>query len=371
MKKKLLLPIFISGLFFVAISVNAATLSLSPSSGNYSLGQTFSVNIFLDTKGQAVDGVDIYHLNYNPVHLEVIDDNVSQSGVQVAPGALMPMTLANTVNANNGKITFSQITAGGITFTSSGAETLAIIRFKVLQAVDTQVYFDFVQNGTSDTNVASKGKDILTAVTNGNYGPSSQPSAPTPPALCIESWTCAAWSSCKNGAQTRTCVDAKKCGTANKRPGLSQSCVSALTAPAIPTPEPAPSSLPISLPAPSATASSAFLESTTRYFAADYCKGLGYKYSFQEDSENRYGFCSFFGLGGCDAWDYYCKCGSGGLVADCKNNGDYGCSLPCKGAIYSISERGFGAILAITIIIFIIRYFYAKRKKAEVIKPFM
>ncbi len=167
-------------LIFNSSEVQAATLSLSPSSGNYSSGQTFTVNILLDTKGAAVDGVDILYLNYDPDNLGVVDDNASQSGIQITPGALMPMTLANT--ASNGKITFSQISAGGTTFTSSGAEILATIHFKVIKAADTRVYFDFVVNGTADTNVASKGKDILTAVTNGNYGPSSQPLAPTPPA---------------------------------------------------------------------------------------------------------------------------------------------------------------------------------------------
>ncbi len=180
-KKITTVIVFFFALFFTALSVQAATLSLSPSSSNYSVGQIFSVDILLDTKGTAIDGVDIVYLNYNPNYLEVVDDNASQSGIQITPGALMPMTLANTVNATNGKITFSQITAGGNTFTSSGAQVLATVHFKVLQAINTQVYFDFVVNGTADTNVASVGKDVLTAITNGNYGPGAQTPAPTPP----------------------------------------------------------------------------------------------------------------------------------------------------------------------------------------------
>ena len=175
--------LFLLGIFYnpQINRANAATLTLSPSFGNYSVGQTFSVNIILDTQGAAVDGIDIVYLNYNPTHLEIIDDNASQTGIQITPGALMPMTLANTVNANNGKITFSQITAGGTTFTSSGAQSLATVHFKALQAINTQVYFDFVVNGTADTNIASVGKDVLTTVTNGNYGPSAQAPAPAPP----------------------------------------------------------------------------------------------------------------------------------------------------------------------------------------------
>ncbi len=178
-KKITTIIVFFFVLFFTALSVQAATLSLSPSSGNYSVGQTFSVDIMLDTKGTAIDGVDIVYLNYDPTYLEVIDDNASQSGIQITSGVLMPMTLANT--ASNSKITFSQITAGGNTFTNSGAQSLATIHFKVLKAADTRVYFDFVVNGTADTNVASVGKDVLTAVTNGNYGSSAQVPTPVPP----------------------------------------------------------------------------------------------------------------------------------------------------------------------------------------------
>ncbi len=351
--------IFSSALFFATSSVQAATLSLSPSSGNYSSGQTFTVNILLDTKGAAVDGVDILYLNYDPDNLGVVDDNASQSGIQITPGALMPMTLANT--ASNGKITFSQISAGGTTFTSSGAEILATIHFKVIKAADTRVYFDFVVNGTADTNVASKGKDILTAVTNGNYGPSSQPPSPTPPTQCIESWTCTAWSLCSNRKQARTCIDANKCGTTNKRPVLSQSCTP--TPAPTPTPTPALTPTPTPIPTPSATTTSDFFDSVTRYFISNYCEDPGYKYIISEDPENQYGICSFLGIGKCDAMDYYCKCNPEGSVANCKNDSNYECSLPCKNKIYSISGIGFGAALAIIILIFAIRYIYSKKKE--------
>ncbi len=177
MKKTLLAVFFTAAIILLPKLVSAATLSLSPNSGSYSVGQIFSVNILLDTQGQSIDGVDIRYLNYNPSQLEVQDDNSSQAGVQINAGSLMPLTQANSVS--NGKITFSQITAGGTTFKSTGAQTLATVRFKVLQSTNTTVSFDFVSGRTSDSNVASGGVDILTAVTNAAYGPTSQPpSAP-------------------------------------------------------------------------------------------------------------------------------------------------------------------------------------------------
>lgn len=42
--------------------------------------------------------------------------------------------------------------------------------------------------------------------------------------LCTENWTCADWSACINGRQTRTCTDQNGCGTTNDRPTLTQSC---------------------------------------------------------------------------------------------------------------------------------------------------
>jgi len=48
---------------------------------------------------------------------------------------------------------------------------------------------------------------------------------------CVESWSCDAWSACENGQQTRTCFDAKNCGTTALKPAESQACT-------MPVPEP-------------------------------------------------------------------------------------------------------------------------------------
>src|SRR5258708_5071697 len=68
-----------------AASASAATLSLSPSAQTVNVGDTFTVQVLLDTQGQAVDGVDVSALNYNPYFLQV-------QGVQVQPGSLMADT---------------------------------------------------------------------------------------------------------------------------------------------------------------------------------------------------------------------------------------------------------------------------------------
>jgi len=180
MKKFIFITILFSFLGLVNFA-NAATLSLSPSSGSYSLGQIFTVKILLNTIGKKIDGVDIFSLNYDPAYLEVQDENSGTSGIQILPGSLMPMTLANSVDISTGKIIFSQITAGGTTFSNNTGQTLTTIRFKVLKESDTSVYFDFIENGTTETNIASGGLDILSTVTNGNYGPTATPLEPSKP----------------------------------------------------------------------------------------------------------------------------------------------------------------------------------------------
>ncbi len=171
-------------------AVWSATLAVSPSSGSFSVGSFFTVDVLLNTGGAAIQGVDVDRLNYNRSLLEVQDANTSQSGVQITAGSLMPINIANSVDAGSGKILFSQVVSGGQTFTGSG--TLAQIRFKVKAAGTANVSFDFSPGNTSDTNVASSGQDVLTAVINGSYilssastpspTPSPAPSpAPVPP----------------------------------------------------------------------------------------------------------------------------------------------------------------------------------------------
>ena len=102
----------------VVVGGGSATLSLSSASGSYSTGDIFSVNILLNTGGIASQGVDVAYLNYNPALLEVQDDDGAVSGVQITAGALMPSTLTNIADNTSGKITFSQVTDSGASYTS-------------------------------------------------------------------------------------------------------------------------------------------------------------------------------------------------------------------------------------------------------------
>ncbi|MDR3643037.1 MAG: cohesin domain-containing protein, partial [Candidatus Doudnabacteria bacterium] len=150
-----------------AATASAATLTLTPSSQNLNVGDSVTVQIMLDTGGQAIDGVDIQALNYNPYFLQIQDADNSTAGTQIQAGSLMPNTLANSVDTTNGKIVFSQVTAGGTTYKGSGL--LASITFKALVAGTAKLTLDFTPGSTVDCNVASQGSDILSSVTNAQY----------------------------------------------------------------------------------------------------------------------------------------------------------------------------------------------------------
>lgn len=148
-------------------SAFAATLSVSPSSGSYQTGNIITAQIMLTTQGAPIEGVDIRYLNYDPALLEVQDENTSIAGVQIAPGTLMPNTVANSVNTALGRIEFSQVISGNATFNGSGV--LATTRFRVLAPGSASSTFNFTSGNTADTNVASGGIDVLTSVTNATY----------------------------------------------------------------------------------------------------------------------------------------------------------------------------------------------------------
>src|SRR3989344_4315552 len=175
--KNILLILFVISVFIpsfastattsVVVGGGSATLSLSSASGSYSTGDIFSVNILLNTGGAAIQGVDVAYINYNPALLEAQDDDSSTAGIQIMAGSLMPSTLTNVADNTAGKITFSQVTDSGSSYTGSG--TLATTRFKALSAGTANATFDFTAGSTIDTNIASAGEDILGSVTNGSY----------------------------------------------------------------------------------------------------------------------------------------------------------------------------------------------------------
>ncbi len=148
----------------------AATLSLSPTSGTHAVGDSFEVKINLDTSGVATSGTDAY-VRFDPNVLTVVDSQAGTDGTQIQAGTLYSQTSFNSVDNSTGKVSFSGSKTGGSPgYTGSG--TLATITFQaVKEASSTSVSFDFTQNSTTDSNVISNADstDALTNVTNASY----------------------------------------------------------------------------------------------------------------------------------------------------------------------------------------------------------
>ncbi|MEX2144829.1 MAG: cohesin domain-containing protein [Candidatus Spechtbacterales bacterium] len=68
--------------FFNASDAEAATLSLSPSSGTFEVGSTFDVNIFINTEGQTVNTISA-NLRFPPDALQVVSSSAGQSVIGI------------------------------------------------------------------------------------------------------------------------------------------------------------------------------------------------------------------------------------------------------------------------------------------------
>lgn len=135
-------------------------LSLSPADGSYQVGDFFSVDIMLDTQGNSIEGVDLNAVNFDPDTVEVYE---------AVPGVLMPSTLINTFDNVNGKIKFSQVISIGNTYQNQSPQVLLTLRLRGVAPGSSRITFDHVPGSTTDSNVASQGKDILESVQNAAY----------------------------------------------------------------------------------------------------------------------------------------------------------------------------------------------------------
>jgi hypothetical protein len=140
----------------------SASFALDPSSGSFSVGQTFEMAIKIDTGNLLTTGADAI-ISYSSSDLEA---------VSIQTGTVFQNYPGKVIDTANGKISISgTINPGGDGYNGNGV--FATITFKALRSVNsTAVKFDFTQNKTTDSNVASKnnpGQDILGKVTDANF----------------------------------------------------------------------------------------------------------------------------------------------------------------------------------------------------------
>ncbi len=163
----LFLALFFINSGIIKAQTQNATLALDPSTGSYIIGNTYTLNIRLNTNGNDTAGADIHYLNYNPALIEIQDSVSGTAGAQIQAGSLYTNTVVNSVDTVNGRINFSQTSFGGTTYNGTGI--LASVTFKALAGGTANLTFNFTAGNTTDTNVASLGQDVLNSVTNGRY----------------------------------------------------------------------------------------------------------------------------------------------------------------------------------------------------------
>lgn len=164
LKFQALLIIIITVILSSPVAAFAATLSLSPSSGTFNRGCSFTLTINVDTAGAQTDGTDAI-VRFDPTRV---------SATNVNPGSIYNDYPGTNIDST-GKITISGLASVSTPFQGSG--TLATLDFSVpsvAPAGATALTFDFDSSDptkTTDSNVVERNtvKDVLTSVTNGNY----------------------------------------------------------------------------------------------------------------------------------------------------------------------------------------------------------
>lgn len=155
---------------FIGADVNGPSLSLTTTASKLSAGQTFNVNVMLDTFGQASDGFGTRNIRFDNRVLEVIDNDVVYGDINPGFTTYMTKTVtsADPENANQGTIYVSGMFENQGGFMGSGR--IATIPFRVKSAEETSITFDFEAGSLTKSMIsgsgAQAGQNILAGVNN-------------------------------------------------------------------------------------------------------------------------------------------------------------------------------------------------------------
>lgn len=147
------------------LMVRGATLSLSPATGVYQAGDTFSVSVVVNTEGSSINASDAT-LSFNPKELSVV--SVSRAGSIFNLWITEP-TFSNTA----GTISFG----GGLPAGYTGSRgTIMNVTFRSLGSGTSRV----TMTGGSVLANDGRGTNVLTSMNSGSYTIQSKSTAPMP-----------------------------------------------------------------------------------------------------------------------------------------------------------------------------------------------
>ncbi len=153
-------------IFFASVVVaEAATLSLSPSTGVYQSGTTFTARVVVNTSGQAINAADAT-INFNPKELSVVSVNRSSSIFNL-------WVTEPTFSNSGGTISFSGGSPSGYT---GSAGTVMTITFRVVGSGTARVNFGTGSVLAND----GKGTNVLSTMSGGSYTLQAASAAPVP-----------------------------------------------------------------------------------------------------------------------------------------------------------------------------------------------
>ena len=171
----------------------SGSLTFSPSSGSYTVGNNFTVTVQENSGTDPANTVDAV-VNF-PASLQFVSDTT------VAPFSFNPAT--DTASGNSVHITRAQLGTS-----STGAQTVTTITFKVLSAGSAPVSF----GAGSDILSATDSSNLLTSSPGATYtlnAPSTPPPAPAPTPAPAPAPTPAGTSSGSSGGSTGSSVSVK------------------------------------------------------------------------------------------------------------------------------------------------------------------
>src|SRR3989338_4892704 len=82
LRSLLLAHSIVLGIFFISPSVFASSISLSPSTGTFTVGSTFDVRVVLDTQGEFVNALDIF-LRYSADKIQLVTPSVKSDVIRI------------------------------------------------------------------------------------------------------------------------------------------------------------------------------------------------------------------------------------------------------------------------------------------------
>lgn len=188
-----LVLLMVTALNFPSQVLAAASYSLSPATKTVNVGDSFSVDILLDTGGDAVAGATAI-LTYDTTKLLVVDglsgtDTASQ-GINITPGSVFNTEpLTNTVDSSTGEIRYDSGSLGTTYNSNGGKGVMATMTFKAVAEGTASVNFVYDSESTIDTSLvaaASGPVNLLSSVNNGTYTITTTAQAPLPATGTLE-----------------------------------------------------------------------------------------------------------------------------------------------------------------------------------------